>query len=357
MNDPGKVSESVFRRCVEKRLYHLPAGEGAICQSDRFSGRFEAAGLQLASASAAEEGPDAMTGASAFYQAVAYLAAAGALPLFVTLDITADRACSEKELHQICDGAGRAAQLLGLSVLQSDIRYLSCSGQGRAMAAARALGMADAAFEPERARPGQALIMAGCAGWHGSLKLADIFREKILSAWNEDFAAPLLYPQSLDQYFLPPADGRQGEGGLFASAALAAQAGIRAMHAPGEGGIFTGIWDFAARARLGVRIFLDRIPIRQETVEVCDLLGVNPYLLMSQGTLLMAADEEMRILEEFAAAAIPAAVIGYFTDGSDRVVINDGETRFLEPFRGDSFYKAFKKDEKQSLQENKKSGV
>ena len=116
-------------------------------------------------------------------------------------------------------------------------------------------------------------------------------------------------------------------------------------------------WDFAARARLGVRIFLDRIPIRQETVEVCDLLGVNPYLLMSQGTLLMAADEEMRILEEFAAAAIPAAVIGYFTDGSDRVVINDGETRFLEPFRGDSFYKAFKKDEKQSLQENKKSGV
>ena len=215
MNDPGKVSESVFRRCVEKRLYHLPAGEGAICQSDRFSGRFEAAGLQLASASAAEEGPDAMTGASAVYQAVAYLAAAGALPLFVTLDITADRACSEKELHQICDGAGRAAQLLGLSVLQSDIRYLSCSGQGRAMAAARALGMADAAFEPERARPGQALIMAGCAGWHGSLKLADISGRRSCLPGVKILQPPCCIPRVLTSiFFLRQTAGREREGFL-----------------------------------------------------------------------------------------------------------------------------------------------
>ena len=42
---------------------------------------------------------------------------------------------------------------------------------------------------------------------------------------------------------------------------------------------------------VGLDIDLKKIPIRQETVEVCEALGLNPYILMSSGSMMIAADD------------------------------------------------------------------
>ncbi len=48
-----------------------------------------------------------------------------------------------------------------------------------------------------------------------------------------------------------------------------------------EGGILTAIWNLTGAYETGVEFYLRQIPMRQETVEVCERLELNPYRLYS----------------------------------------------------------------------------
>ncbi|MCI5621145.1 MAG: AIR synthase-related protein, partial [Lachnospiraceae bacterium] len=89
---------------------------------------------------------------------------------------------------------------------------------------------------------------------------------------------------------------------------------------------------------VGLEIDLKKIPIRQETVEVCEYFHINPYRLISSGCMLMAAADGNRLVMELKKAGIEAAVIGKATDSNDRVLINEDERRFLEQPQTDELY-------------------
>ena len=93
---------------------------------------------------------------------------------------------------------------------------------------------------------------------------------------------------------------------------------------------------------VGVRqeIDLKKIPICQETVEICEYFDVNPYQLKGDGALLFLCHNSAAAIKILKEAGIPAAVIGKITDSNDRVLINEEETRFLEPNRVDEYEKA-----------------
>ena len=56
--------------------------------------------------------------------------------------------------------------------------------------------------------------------------------------------------------------------------------------------------------------------------------------------MLLTATHGQKVLAELAAAGIPAVIIGTQNDDNDRVVVNDEEVRFLEPFRYESLNQA-----------------
>ena len=49
--------------------------------------------------------------------------------------------------------------------------------------------------------------------------------------------------------------------------------------------------------RQGLEIDLKAIPIRQETVEVCEQFHLNPYQLISSGSMLMAAPDGLGLVQ------------------------------------------------------------
>ena len=120
----------------------------------------------------------------------------------------------------------------------------------------------------------------------------------------------------------------------------AAAAGVRTMYACGEGGVYSAVWELAENAGLGARIQLKKVPLKQETVEICDYFNISPYQLLSVGAVLLTATHGQKVLAELAAAGIPAVIIGHLTDDNDRVVLNEEEVRFLEPFRYESLNQA-----------------
>ena len=127
---------------------------------------------------------------------------------------------------------------------------------------------------------------------------------------------------------------------VIPEAATAIKSGVRAMHDVTEGGIFGALWELAESAGVGLEIDLKKIPVRQETIEICNFLDINPYELISSGAMLMTADNGHDLVRALEREGIPAVVIGKVTDNNDRVVINDDERRFLEPPKADALYEA-----------------
>ena len=117
------------------------------------------------------------------------------------------------------------------------------------------------------------------------------------------------------------------------------KSGVSAMHDVTEGGIFGALWEMAEASGVGLEIDLKKIPVRQETIEVCEFFGVNPYLLISSGSMLMAAEDGNHLVRELEKAGIKATIIGKATTGNDRVLLNEDERRFLEPPKTDELYK------------------
>ena len=111
------------------------------------------------------------------------------------------------------------------------------------------------------------------------------------------------------------------------------------MHDVTEGGIFGALWELAESSGVGLEIDLKRIPVRQETIEICEFFEINPYELISSGSLLMVTDDGPDLVRKLEQEGISAAVIGKIREGNDRVVINEEERRYLEPPKSDELYK------------------
>ena len=174
-------------------------------------------------------------------------------------------------------------------------------------------------------KPGQDIVASKWIGLEGTAILASAREQELLGR----------YPVRL----IEEAKGFDKLLSVIPEAATAVKSGVCAMHDVTEGGIFGALWEMAEGAGVGLEIDLKRIPVRQETIELCEFFEINPYELVSGGCLLMAADNGYDLVRALEKESIPAAVIGKTTDGNDRVVINEDERRFLEPPKADELHK------------------
>ena len=123
---------------------------------------------------------------------------------------------------------------------------------------------------------------------------------------------------------------------------VAMEIGASAMHDVTEGGIFGALWEMAAASGVGLTVDLKKIPLRQETIEICEVFDINPYMLISSGSLLIGTNYGYQLVQELEQAGIHAAVIGYATEGNDRIVVNGEERRYLEPPKTDELFRALR---------------
>lgn len=116
---------------------------------------------------------------------------------------------------------------------------------------------------------------------------------------------------------------------VIPEAATAMKSGVCGMHEVSRGGIFEGLWEMAKAAGVGLEADLRKIPVRQETIEICEFFGANPYELLSGGCLLMTAENGNALVEALHREEIPAVIIGRTMKGNDRVLYNEGRKRYL----------------------------
>ena len=79
---------------------------------------------------------------------------------------------------------------------------------------------------------------------------------------------------------------------VMREAQLAMGAGrVHAMHDPTEGGVATGLWELALASNVGLQVDADRIPVFDETRQLCEVFGLEPLGVIASGALLIAVAE------------------------------------------------------------------
>ena len=105
---------------------------------------------------------------------------------------------------------------------------------------------------------------------------------------------------------------------------------IHARYDLGTGGVLSGLWKMTEASGTGLRADLRAIPVRQETIEICERLDVNLYKLLSDGAVLLGCTDGAKVVQECLHQQIPAAVIGKAVEGNDRLLYSGGLARYLE---------------------------
>ena len=103
-------------------------------------------------------------------------------------------------------------------------------------------------------------------------------------------------------------------------------------HDVSDGGVYRALWEIGERFNKGLIIENNRIPIEQKTIEICEAIDINPYMIDGTGSVLFVCKKGRELAEILKENGIAASVIGHITNDKERLVnIADDYYRKLEP--------------------------
>ena len=322
----GKVPENVLKRSVMKQLHYkrdeviLGPGIGEDC-----------AALALAEDEILVMSTDPITGTAKDIGKLAIqitandLVSTGAEPIGVMLTILLPDGTREIALKRIMEQMECACREAKMQILGGHTEVTAVVNQPVVNVAGVAKAKKGSLISTAGARAGMDIVVSKWVGIEGTMIFAKEKEAELKEHFPADFVDTAI---GFDRYL-----------SVVPEAAVATQSSVAAMHDVTEGGLFGALWEMAEASGVGLEIDLKKIPIRQETVEICEYFDVNPYGLISSGMMLMASADGNALVLALQEAGIPATVIGKATEGNDRVIIRDEERRFLEPPKTDELYK------------------
>lgn len=327
----GKVSDTVLRRTVLQEVQKVNLSNPSPKVG---SGAADVPETKFRSAMQTVIGEGVYTAYLAAVRAANSLAAAGAKAQFASLAITVPESMDERVLRKVLEKYGDYCK-------RSEIRILGghtavSAAVSEPVASIQMLGVAeedtDSAEkingectdgETQKDYIGMDVVMTKYCGLGGTALIAGHCKKELEKHYQKRFiaraAAMLTEPEKNTECRI----ARLG-GAVYA-------------HAAAEGGIFGALWEMAEFAECGLEIDLRKIPIRQETVEICEVFDINPYQLRTEGCFLFLTPHGARLCDKLAENGIPAAVIGKTVTGLDRAVKNEEEVRYLEPNRVEEY--------------------
>ena len=99
---------------------------------------------------------------------------------------------------------------------------------------------------------------------------------------------------------------------------------------PGADGFFAALWHLCELTGSGCDADIKKIPVCQETVEICEYFDLDPYTAPCGNMLLIAAADGSRMLYELGRRGHSVTQIGVLTGGRGRLLRYAGHTRFLD---------------------------
>ena len=251
----------------------------------------------------------------------------GIIPDHVSLAILLPEDAQEAELKKIVSDALKAAEKCNTVYAGGHTEVTGAVKRSVVTATAVGMRREEEMIIDRAPKAGQALVVTGWIGLEGSAVLAREKRDDLITR----YPAPFVDGAAA---FLDYLDIRR-------QAEVIRNIKSCSVHDVSGGGIMAALWEFSERAGCGLKADLKKIPIKQETIEICEFFGINPYMLLSGGALLLACDDGEKAVGDLEEAGISAAIIGSLHEGKDKLIKNDDEMSYLQLPQADEILKIF----------------
>ena len=241
------------------------------------------------------------------------VAVSGLAPTHLSVDLNLPPEITDEQFATVWETFDREATDLGVSVVTGHTgRYAGCNYPMVGGGTSIAVGDPENLVTPDGARPGDRVVIT---------KGPAIEATGLLSIQFES-----LMEGEMDDDAIEDAKDRFYDMSPVKDALTAAAAGpVTAMHDATEGGVHGGLFEMARAADVGIEIERDRVPVQDGVLEACEFFDIDPWISISEGTLLASVAPEGvgDVLDALEEEDIPAAEVGEVTDGSGLTV--DGE--------------------------------
>jgi len=250
------------------------------------------------------------------------LAMSGAKPLYLSLAFIIEEGFPYDDLRKVVASVKAAVSEAGVEIVTGDTKVVHRGSADKLFINTSGVGMVPDGVDisGSNARPGDVVILSGTIGDHGIAVLSK--REGLsFSTKLKSDCAPL--------------------GGLVANM-LKATHNINCLRDPTRGGLATTLNEIAQQSNVGIRIDEEAIPVREEVLAACEMLGLDPLYIANEGKLIAIVPPSHAKAVLKAMKRHPygknAAVIGKVTDDKPgRVVMNTriGSSRIVDMLTGD----------------------
>ena len=322
----GKLKESVLKRSILKQLHRR---RDDVIAASTVGGDYGAIAATEDLAVVLSSDPVTLSvdeiGSSAIMAACNDVACSGAIPAGVTVTLLLPTDFNEDELKRLMKDLDEACRECEVDIINGHTEVTRAVKQPIVVVTAMGTVKKDKILSSGNVKPGMDIVATKWVGLEGTAILAREKEEELRTR----YAQPFIDNAKVFRQMMS----------ILPEAAVATLSGASAMHDVSEGGVFGALWELAESAGVGLEIDLKKIPIRQETIEICEFFDLNPYKLLSGGCLLIATEDGNGLVMELEKAEIPAVIIGKATDNNDRVLINEDERRFLETTQTDELYR------------------
>lgn len=247
----------------------------------------------------------------------------GARPAYLTAGFVLEEGLELERLERIVASMARAAQEAGVPLVTGDTKVVERGKADGLYINTTGVGMLTPGFRPapDRARPGDVILLSGPLGRHGMAIMAAREGLSFESAITSDTAnlAPLV--ERLRRV---------------------AGDGIRALRDPTRGGLASALNELAQASKAGMTLREEALPVPTDVAAACEMLGLDPLYVANEGVLTAIVDPA---LAEGALAALrahptgaDARIIGAVTAAHPGYVVLEtriGGSRVVDMLPGD----------------------
>ena len=194
------------------------------------------------------------------------LAMCGAVPLYLAAGLIIEEGFPMAELKKILNNMAAAAQNADVKIVTGDTKVVPRGAVDKIFINTSGIGQIPdgVAVSGRNARPGDKIILSGTIADHGMAVLTQREGIKFESPLKSD-TAPLNH---------------------MVAKMLAACKNIHVLRDPTRGGVGTALNEIAGNSDVGIRIYEEKIPLRNETAGICELLGFDPLYVANEGKLI-----------------------------------------------------------------------
>jgi hydrogenase expression/formation protein HypE len=250
------------------------------------------------------------------------LATSGAKPLYLSLSFIIEEGLLVSELERIVESVQKAITEADVKIVTGDTKVVTRGSADKLFINTAGVGIIPegASISGANAKPGDKVLLNGAIGDHGIAVVSQ--REGLSFATKlKSDCAPL--------------------GDLVADM-LKASPNIHSLRDPTRGGLATSLNELAGQSKVSIRIDEKEIPVREEVLAACEMLGFDPLYVANEGKMIaiVAPESAEKVLAAMRKNKYgkEAAIIGeVMAENPGRVVMKTvlGSSRIVDMLVGD----------------------